>query len=297
MKSDTDIYVSSGAFRTTDIDAIIRLCLDYGIHGLELSSGGINLEPKTLTYLERLVVGKKLSILIHNYFPAPKKSFVLNLAAMDADILQRSREHCRQAIRLCARLGSPFYSVHAGFCYHAIPQKLGEKQTDLPRIAKSAAYKIFTESIALLADYAANYHVDILIENNVLTTDNLIDSQNELMLGVTTADLIDCMKNFEGKNVFTLLDVGHLKISTNTLGLDPAKELNTIAPYVKAIHLSDNDALRDSNKKINKESWFWPNIKHIRKTVKYILEVRDLTPEEIQKQLDIAISRIRVSVA
>ena len=126
---------------------------------------------------------------------------------------------------------------------------------------------------------------------------NLIDARNELMLGVTAADLIVWMKQFTGGNVFTLLDVAHLKVSANSLGLDPVNELNTIAPYIKALHLSDNAAIRDNNQKINDNSWFWPHIKHLKKTTKYILEVYNLTPEEIQNQLDIVISQIRLSAA
>ncbi len=295
MKASGRVYVSTGAFQTTNIDEIISLCLDYGIEGLELSSGGVSLSPKTLAHLERLVEAKKLSVLLHNYFPAPQTPFVLNLAAMDADILEKSRDHCYRAIRLCRQLGSPFYSVHAGFCYHAVPHKLGGKQTDLPRISKREALRVFADSIALLADYAAGYHVGILIENNVLTKENLVGGGNDLMLGVTAADFICWMKEFAGLNVFTLLDVAHLKVTASTLGFDAAHEFKAIAPYIRAVHLSDNDSQRDDNRIISSMSWFWPYIEYIG-TAAYILEVYDLTPEKIKEQLDIVTTFLHTTV-
>ena len=86
------IYVSTGAFKTQDIDMILQICVSNGVHNLELSSGTHFAEG--LLDLVRAHHGRPMQYLVHNYFPPHRDPFVLNLASTNAHGLKRSRDHC-----------------------------------------------------------------------------------------------------------------------------------------------------------------------------------------------------------
>ena len=67
--------------------------------------------------------------------------------------------------------------------------------------------------------------------------------------------------NNTSSSVNLLIDVAHLKVSSNSLEFDPAIFLNEVNSYIKAYHFSDNDGKSDSNESFNKDSWFWNYIK------------------------------------
>jgi sugar phosphate isomerase/epimerase len=58
-------------------------------------------------------------------------------------------------------------------------------------------------------------------------------------------------------NIGLLMDVGHLKVSSNSLNFNKGEGLKSLKKYIKGYHLSDNDGIFDSNNKIHKDSWFW----------------------------------------
>ena len=86
------LYVSTGAFNEKRLNNILKECESNGFLSLELSSG---------TKFSNLLLAKckgltgKMNFLVHNYFPAPAKSFVLNLASTDPKILKLSRSRLK----------------------------------------------------------------------------------------------------------------------------------------------------------------------------------------------------------
>jgi len=199
--------------------------------------------------------------LLHNYFPHPAEAFVLNLASADSDILEKSRAHCRQAVELCAEIGSPFYSVHAGFSFHAHPGDLGKDLSHLRRWSLEHAGGIFVESLHALCSYGQEKGIRILIENNVLASFNLTNGRNELLLGVTSRELIDIVAAAGMPRPGLLIDVGHLNVSARTLGFSKESFLEEVGPYVDALHLSDNDGVKDDNQAFTEDAWFMNRIR------------------------------------
>ena len=104
------------------------------------------------------------------------------------------------------------------------------------------------------------------IENNVITIENFKKFKQNPLLLTHPDEIIKFFKKCD-KDVGLLLDVGHLKVSAKTLGFDLLKAHEMLKPYIKGYHLSDNNGLRDSNKKFTKKSWFYDKLK---KNVKYI---------------------------
>ena len=50
--------------------------------------------------------------LVHNYFPVPKESFVVNIASLDDNIHQRSIKHIKSSIDFCYKINSKLYTFH-----------------------------------------------------------------------------------------------------------------------------------------------------------------------------------------
>ena len=114
--------------------------------------------------------------------------------------------------------------------------------------------------ILKISDKARNLGIEIMIENNVLSKNNLIEFEaNPLLM----CDLDECnfIINNSPQNVKLLLDVAHLKVSSNSLKFDPVNFLKNCDQIVGGYHLSDNDGFSDTNDPFNESSWFWDFIR------------------------------------
>ena len=281
------IFVSTGAFGCKSVVEILELCSKTRLCGVELSSGAIY-QDEMYSLLKEASATTKQNFLIHNYFPPSLEPFVLNLASGNDKILDLSRRHCRKAIDMAVELDAPFYSVHSGFCVHAEPEHLGQELAELERFSKKDAGDIFIDSLKSLADYGAVKGVDLLIENNVVAPFNLINGENELLLGVTSDELLGILSAIGRDNVGLLLDVAHLKVSANALEFCPESFIRDLGGTIKAVHLSDNDGYKDTNDQITENSWFWePLFKYVSTEVVWILEAYNLSLELIGEQVSL----------
>ena len=139
-----------------------------------------------------------------------------------------------------------------------------------------------------LGDYSASKGVDLIIENNVVTPFNLIDGENELLLGVTSDELLRILNAAALENLGLLLDVGHLKVSANALGFCPESFIQDTSHMIKAVHLSDNDGQRDTHHSVSQESWFWkPLFDYVPHEITWILEAYNLPLELIIEQVSL----------
>jgi sugar phosphate isomerase/epimerase len=285
MPKDKKLFASTGCYGRKSVADILELSSEIGLRGIELSSGAVY-QDNMYDLLKEASNSAQHDFLVHNYFPPPHKPFVLNLASDDRKVLQRSRRFCMQSIEMAADLRSPFYSVHCGFCVHANPNNLGDTLTGLKRFPKETANRIFIESLKMLSDFAANQRIDLLVENNVTAAFNLVEGNNELLLGVTADELVDTIESVNRSNIGMLLDVAHLKESANALNFDPINFVRDLKPWIRAVHLSDNDGYRDTNECITENSWFWPLLlKCSSEEVVWILEVYNLSLEMILEQM------------
>ncbi len=275
--NDNNIYLSTGSFTTSSLGEIIETCDKINFHNLELSSG----LPWSKGLTEEVEFAKKkCNLLIHNYFPPPKEPFVLNLAAKNPDILQLSIDHCKRAITLCEEVGASFYSVHSGFAFEVESSRLGRKLSNAPRYSIVEAKKIFIDSLQTLTEFGTSKKVRVAIENNVVAPINLIDGKNLLLLGATAEELLEIYESVNSNNFGILIDVGHLKVTSNALQFDKANFLHQIENHITAFHLNDNDGTFDSNQIFDEGVWFIPEIRrypHHKKVIEsYKLSIEQL---------------------
>ena len=279
------IYISSGGEKTKSAYETSLNFLKQGISFIELSGG-----------LHDDLMFEKLSSLrgsalfqIHNYFPPPKFPNVLKQASLDKSVASATIEHLKMAIRWSAELGQSTYSFHAGFLMDPNVTEIGKKIRPRALFDRNKALSVFIERVNLIDDYAQNYGVKILIENNVLSQNNFKNFNSNPFLMVDANECLEVMDQ-TSKNVHLLVDVAHLKVSANSLGFDPVKFLASCFDWISAYHLSDNDGTRDSNEPVHTDSWFWPHLK--RGLDYYSLEIYGVTPNELIFQRDLVKNKL-----
>ncbi len=276
-------YISTGAFQTSDLNEILDACGHAGIKGLELSSGLNFIEDVT----EALARAQTYSpLLLHNYFPAPRTPFVLNLASEDESIAASSMALCRRAIRLSAAIGAPFYSVHSGFIANLDVGMLGNAEAQGALSGEGdyeAAYVRFRERVGMLSHEAARAGIRLLLEINVITPHNLSSGQVPQLLMTQPGEFKRLFAELDHPNLGLLVDAGHVNVAAQTLGFERNAFIEELSDYIEAFHLSDNNGLHDSNEPVHENSWFLPFLKHFPDAV-FVLEVYRLSTSEILQQ-------------
>jgi sugar phosphate isomerase/epimerase len=235
------IYCSTACIKDNNLLSNIRKLVDMGITNIELTGGceylrSINSELLSLKNLYNL------NFIVHNYFPPPKEDFIINTS--DEDIIPYLKKYLKNSIELSRLLESPYYSFHAGFLVKIESFKNINNASNLIFLDKKKAINIMKDLYGYLNEIAKN-DIQIYIENNVISSKNYSNFgfRNPFLL-TSSSDFVEIMNTFD---FHLLLDLAHLKVSCNTLGLDFEKEATYLSKYTNYIHLSGNDSLEDSN--------------------------------------------------
>lgn len=282
------LWLSSGAFKTSDIEQMLSIARTNGITNVELSSG-LAYQPKTRQLLKEEVERGMLNFLVHNYFPAPETPFVLNIASLDPDDLKKTEIFGADAIRLADEFGAPFYSIHAGFAANLCPEHLGKPEylanaLTSEDIDREQAYKIMIETTHQLAKQAANLGLELLIENNVISPKFLEKMPVNPLLLTEAQEILQFFKDVDRPNVGLLLDVAHTRVSALAQGWSAEQFVELVGEHVRCLHLSDNDGRQDNNQRITADSWFIPYLSDF-KNCEIVIEVYNLEPRDMHQQL------------
>jgi sugar phosphate isomerase/epimerase len=276
------IFVSTSSFCERDLTKIIESAERYNITNIELSICN-KIRESDIAYLHQKQANVGFRYLIHNYFPQPSVPFTLNIASLNPLVRARSMDLAKNAIDICAKLRAPFYSLHSGFYYDPAPEELGGILRPPILFPKDKSDEMFISNLEELILYGEDLQVKIAIENNVLSKSNINTS---CLMGVTINDLFTIQDSLQGKLYF-LIDVGHLNVSAQTLGLSRQDFLARISDDVVAFHLSENEGVTDDNLEISHKSWFMDFISRIDPIKKIILEIKQSSIERIKSQVDI----------
>ncbi len=280
------IYLSSGAFKTSNLEEMLGQADTWGLRTIELSSG-VSYAPGIQQTVEKFA--DRFDFLVHNYFPPPDEAFVLNLGADDPDILERSKAHCRGAIDLSVQLGASFYSVHSGFAMNMRPNQLGKPDEQGRILAQTApayetAYARFVESVTSLCDYADGKGVDFVIENNVLAPALAAATHGRPLLMVEADEICKFFADVAHPRLGLLVDTGHAKVSAYTMNFAPEYFLETVSDHIRAFHLSDNDGQADQNLMYDERAWFATYLRHFPETP-IVIETYRLDEQQMRDQL------------
>jgi sugar phosphate isomerase/epimerase len=251
------IYVSSSCVHAGTIGEAVRKLADAGYVAIELS-GGTRPYDKLEEELLSLKGEYGLSYLCHNYFPPPLKPFVVNLASLDDEISRLSVEHLQRSISLSARLGAAQFGFHAGFLMDIPLNEIGQSIARKTLFGREEALNRFVENLRRLEKSAGD--VKLYVENNVVSSVNLSNYDGTNPLLITDSEGYEELKRRIPFGL--LLDVAHLKVSCQSLGLDFQKELSLLLPATDYIHVSDNDSYSDNNQSLVKGSALWKALSH-----------------------------------
>ena len=245
-----NIYISTGGYKDQKGTEIFELLKSKGIKNVEFS-GGKYIKNFDKNFNKNIKNYRNCSQL-HNYFPPPKKSFVINLASSNKTIAKKSFNHIKKAINLAAKLNSNFYSFHAGFRIDPNPKLLGKEFVKTIMIKKSIALSKFRKNLLSLNKIAERKKVFLFVENNVITKKNIKKFGSNPLLLTNPNEIKNFFKNTP-KNIGLLLDVAHFKLSAKTENFSLDKGIKKVNKYIKGYHLSDNNGFVDSNKGIKKD--------------------------------------------
>lgn len=236
------LYISSACVKHEKIKDSVEELAQNGFLNIELSGGTKYYEG----YKEGLLALKnkyKLNYLLHNYFPPPKEDFILNLASLNDDIYKKTLEHVESAILLSRKLEANKFGLHAGFFIDFTVKEIGKNISRTKRYNRNESIKRFCEGYKRLKEKAGD--VELYIENNVFSHSNAKTFHGQSPFMLTDYNGYSELKGLIDFKL--LLDVAHLKVSTQSKGLNFIEQLNELITVSDYVHLSENDGLHDQN--------------------------------------------------
>lgn len=245
------IFVSSSCVKENNIAEVIRRLVQKGIQNIELS-GGTDYYDEIEHDLKMLKKNCHLQYACHAYFPPPKVPFVVNLASCNDRIYRQSIEHYERCIEIMKRLDCKTLSIHAGFLVEISENEVGKKLSGSIVYDELEAYDRFCNAFCHISELCAACDMELFLENNVLNAENYRQFAYHNYMMMTDCESI--MKMKERMDFNLLLDLGHLHVSANTLGLDYAKECNQLKEYVRWLHISENNGIYDEHKPLKEDS-------------------------------------------
>lgn len=239
------LYLSSSAIKKDKISDVIQLCASNGIRNIELS-GGTQYYPALAGDLKRQKEEYSLCYACHAYFPPPPKDFVVNLAACNDGIYGRSLQHYLDCLELLKAIECHVLGIHAGFLVEVgVDQIGGEIRADIV-YDRQKAMERFCGAYNKIKKEAAKHQIEVYLENNVLDAGNYERFHcHNYFLMTDYASIMEMKKEIDFP---LLLDLGHLFVSSHTLGLDFEKQIAGLKEHVRWLHVSDNNGSLDQHK-------------------------------------------------
>lgn len=246
-----ELFVSTSGTRSNSLNAANTLA-ENGFKNIELSGGS---HVKDLDSELEHLMGHTDAIMLHNYFPPPEEPFVFNLASSNPETIALSIGLAKSAIDISGKNGFKFFGIHAGFLMDPQVSELGNRIQASKLENRERALEIFTKNTLELSAYAESRSVRLLVENNVLSEENMKSFGEDPFLLSSTEEISIFFEN-HGDKVGLLLDLGHFNVSTNTLDEPREYSLERINQYVVGYHLHDNSRLSDQHSSLTDDSWF-----------------------------------------
>lgn len=242
------IFVSTACLsQVQTLSSRLDLYSGYGLDRIELGAG-VLVHKECLIRLNK----QKGSWLVHNYFPPPADSFVLNLASNNKDTQQQSLGLISTALKLTASLGAPFYSFHGGFITD--PSSFGTTSFTFPMPSSPKegvfAFERFIQMLKTVLGWAQKNEIRVLIENNVCSS----ELRGKLLLQ-TTDEFLNLFDALASPSLGILVDTGHLNVTARTFGFDPLTFIDRLKSYIHAFHIHDNNGIEDTHSPVEAGRW------------------------------------------
>lgn len=232
--------------------------------------------------MEKLFLEAPVRRFAHNYFPAPKDPFVLNLGSLNEANRVRSIEHCVRGMEMSHTVGAPFFSAHAGYCVDPKPSELGRKLEQVEQVDREANWKHFITSVSEVLNRTRHMPTGFLIENNVLAPVNRYADGTNPLLCVDADEQLRLLADVPDPRLGLLFDTAHMKVSAGTLGFDLNAATHRVLPKARCVHHSDNEGSVDDNQQFGPGYWFRPFMGATSHAL-HVLETKKCTPSDLRR--------------
>jgi sugar phosphate isomerase/epimerase len=274
------IYVSTSCLSSKyNYSQILDAYSNLGIKNVEL---GVCKDP-TLD-VAKLIKKHDFNYIVHHYFPPPKEPFIVNLASPDKQILRKSIDQMKNSIDFCVDFNINFFSFHAGF---RVDPNINLKFNFNKIPEYETSFDTFKESVEKIVDYAERRSVKVAIENNVLSEYNLVDGRNKLLLMCELWEFERLFKEIPSKNLGVLLDIGHLKVTSNLLKFDANEFIYKLKDKIFAVHVHENNGRVDEHRCLKEGDWTLDIVNRYfkNKDVPIVLECKCNDEKELENAL------------
>jgi hypothetical protein len=276
MKRDK-IYISTQA-RESDITSLLNFAFEEKV-GLELSSGF----DTSINNLFEIISKENLNYKFHNYFPRPNEPFVLNLGSLNNDVRRKSIDFVKRNMLLSKKLNLEYYSCHAGFLIDPNPNDLGS-QFDLSLITKSRyeqSLTAFKKSIRELITLCETHNIKLLIENNVVPSNNIYNGVPVALL-TNVEEIILFFDEFKN-SIGLLFDTAHYKVNCLSMNLD-LSDAKLLSKYCNVVHHSEPIKEQDINMPFNEDYWFMEYM-YLFSHCDHVLEFKNVSNNELKNAI------------
>lgn len=283
MSKNKNIYISTTfAQDNTPVSKVLYFCKKNNINNVELGSNH-SFEKNYYKICKKY----NLNYLVHNYFPIPEKSFVVNIASLDKKIRKKSILHVKKCIRFTKSINSKLYTFHPGFVEDPISSNKSSKNYDFvwSKSKKNTYQKVYKQMLFSLKEislYAKKKSVNIAIE-----TEGSF-KKKDLLVMQTPKEFIQLFKHFKPKDLGINLNIGHLNLASKAFGFSKVNFVKLLKNYIVAVEISHNNGLEDQHLPIKENQWYLKILKksYLKNTLK-ILEFRSATIKQIKRSINI----------
>jgi sugar phosphate isomerase/epimerase len=285
MNNSNRIFVSTTfSADNSKISDILQQFKENGIFNVELGSNHSFEEN-----FERIVRKHAFQYLVHNYFPIPKDSFIINIASLNDQIWQRSIDHIFRAIDFCECIDAGLYTFHPGFLSDPQGSNIDSSNYDFQfnddslRIDnRSQAFGRLASAITEIIGYSKKKSVQIAFE-----TEGSISKKGHLLMQ-QPGEYKNFFKLFSPDEIGINLNLGHLNLASKAFGFSKDEFVNLISDYVVAFEMSHNNGVNDDHLPLVDNEWYWGLISapKFKKAYK-ILEFRESTIKQICESIEL----------
>lgn len=271
MTNGNHLFISSQCIKREDVIDVIDELSEISPN-IELS-GGSQYDADLLDKLIEIKKRKNINFLIHGYFPPPKEHFVLNFA----DTSNKTRDFIRETVRYIRVLGIDCYSAHAGF----------KRDFDVLNeilINPRGQYYTLQGVIENIEWFAKEFPDKKLAVENLYPNNH--DPNTCLLMHID--EIMELLN--KTKDVYLLLDLGHLKISSALLGFGYLNAVGLLfekhGSRILEIHLSENTGYYDDHFMVSPDSIQYKIVKKYadiidKNRINVVIESRNSSMEEL----------------
>ena len=275
-----NIFVST-TFAKDDskISDILLMCKRENISNIELGSNHVYEKN-----FKKIIKQYDFHFIVHNYFPIPKKSFVVNIASLDVHIRNLSLKHLKRAIIFCRETNSKLYTFHPGFVGDPMEASRNKNNYDFiwgkNNLNKNykLAFNYMCNSLKKIVNFSKKKNVKIAIE-----TQGAFKKKNFLLMQ-KPEEYQKLFQFFSPSELGISLNIGHLNLASKAFNFSKLKFVEKLKPYIVAFELSHNNGIEDQHLPLKENQWYWkiindPDFSEVYK----ILEFRNTGIEKIKQ--------------